>query len=483
MAQSPRCDHRSGSMFALAALAAAAWLAPSGAWAQLAPKPIETPKPLPAPAAPREKDKPIGPRGPENTPPAPGQPTAPASAPGAPATTTRSDARDRVIRRGEAKSWTLRADIRVKGTQFYQVIGDRPISRRQDLNITSAAVVFPVVASSASHDVGLTAKQTPDVSGSLKWGSDVVDAEPVILDGYHSGTGLARWDMSAARDAREARLQVVTKLTSYNTVVNEAEARKIDWPTGAWPDVAASTFLPQLFVDPSTRAELDVILGFVERAAGKDPRSRFKPYDLAKLLTARVLEDVQISGNGLGATRAGALSYFQLRGAARTIREGRGSEFDIACVMAAVFRAAGLPARTIIGYDVYGREKETGLGRPSGGSGERFRAWIEFALVAPDDGKEIWIPVDVVRLRGAGSRARPIDQPWPFFGSHDELAYAMPIAFQFHPPTTVVAAGPMFWGWFTDPPLGGFEQSILLSSTSTAVRGGDRPRDNPRPGR
>jgi len=64
----------------------------------------------------------------------------------------------------------------------------------------------------------------------------------------------------------------------------------------------------------------------------------------------------------------------------------------------------------------------------------------------------VWVPVDVVRMRRSGSRAKPIDQKWPYFGEHDELDRVIPFAFQFHPPTTVVAHGsPAFWGWLVTP--------------------------------
>jgi hypothetical protein len=105
----------------------------------------------------------------------------------------------------------------------------------------------------------------------------------------------------------------------------------------------------------------------------------------------------------------------------------------------------------VIGYDL-GNSKTTGkqfLGKR--GSSD-LRAWAEFALVDPKSGKEIWVPVDVVRMRKSGSRAKPIDQKWNYFGSHDELDRVVPFAFQFHPPTTVVAHGaPAFWGWLVTP--------------------------------
>src|SRR5581483_8784634 len=134
-----------------------------------------------------------------------------------------------------------------------------------------------------------------------------------------------------------------------------------------------------------------------------------------------------------------------------TLKKGKGSEFDMVCALAAVYRAAGLPARTVIGFDV-GQSKTDGrrfLGKR--GSSE-LRAWVEFPLVNPRDNALVWVPVDIVRMRKSSSRAKPLEQRWPFFGDNDALDRVIPFAFQFHPPTTVVSYGsPAFWGWLVMP--------------------------------
>ncbi|QYU67652.1 hypothetical protein J4558_22550 [Leptolyngbya sp. 15MV] len=81
----------------------------------------------------------------------------------------------------------------------------------------------------------------------------------------------------------------------------------------------------------------------------------------------------------------------------------------------------------------------------------------------------VWIPVDIVALRKASSNPRPLDRPWPFFGTHPELDAVVPVAFQFQPPTDVVAHGsPALYGWMVTPqPPTRVIQAIRVSVTST----------------
>src|SRR5205814_2330522 len=121
-----------------------------------------------------------------------------------------------------------------------------------------------------------------------------------------------------------------------------------------------------------------------------------------------------------------------LQGAAETAKKGRGSEFDMVSLLAAVYRTAGLPARTVIGWDVgeSKRDKNKFLAKTGSGS---LRAWVEFALSDPDaEGGITWVPVDVVRIRHSSTSPPAPDRPWKYFGTHDELDGIVPFAYQFH---------------------------------------------------
>jgi hypothetical protein len=104
---------------------------------------------------------------------------------------------------------------------------------------------------------------------------------------------------------------------------------------------------------------------------------------------------------------------------------------------------------------------------------------VEFALVDPQTSREIWIPVDVARMRKGSSRPPSLDRPWKYFGEHDELDGIIPFAFQFHPPTTVVAHGsPAFWGWMVTPkPPDKLVQVVRFDAITTPKTAEDQRRE------
>ena len=86
-----------------------------------------------------------------------------------------------------------------------------------------------------------------------------------------------------------------------------------------------------------------------------------------------------------------------------------------------------------------------------------------------------FVPVDPVRLRSTSNRAPQIDRPWRFFGTHTELDDLLPFAFQYHPPTTVVAHGAVaFWGWLTLPASQVADQWLQFTSETTPKRGDEQ---------
>jgi hypothetical protein len=158
-----------------------------------------------------------------------------------------------------------------------------------------------------------------------------------------------------------------------------------------------------------------------------------------------------------------------------TANTGRGSEHDMVVLLAAVYRAAGLPARTVIGFDVSAKkDKDSFLDNGRGGP-QKLRAWVEFCLYDESAQKELWVPVDIVRMRGSSNRVPSMNKPWKYFGTHDEMENVIPFAFQYHPPTTVVGHGAFgFWGWLTTPEIPRVTQFLRFDAITTPKRAGDR---------
>ncbi len=361
------------------------------------------------------------------------------------------------------EDWTLRATLRVRGWQNERDAFERP----PVWNFTTAAVIFPLVdRTSAAH------LDPASAVGELRFNDRVVSSTFTPITGYPGGATYARFDAQEV-SAREMTLEVTLLARAWRTKFDEEAALSVGWPTGEWPAEAASAFTPQAGVEvpPGGRpddAELDRLL---ERwTDGNDPKS-IPPVTLAKWLAAKVIEHVQPSSDGLnrGRYRLG-FEGFQLQGAPVTARTGRGSPFDMTALLAAVYRRAGLPARVVICYREVGNRDNAREREQTGAS--RLRAYVEFYLYDEPNQRGGWIPVDIVEIRRQSSRARPIDEGWEYFGSHRDLDLYIPLAFHFHPPTTVRSYGsPSLWGWFITPtpPTLAYQQ-LDVTAYGTPVR-------------
>jgi hypothetical protein len=332
----------------------------------------------------------------------------------------------------------------------------------QDLNLSLSTLrmMYPRIEGSAMHDVHPEGTrgtlETRVYQRNVNFTSSarrVVDDAPAVAAGYQGPTELLIWTADNLR-ARFVHLQVHTQMTSYQTRIDEDRAFEIDWPSDdhEWPTHIAQNLEEQMFVRPGD----PVIQRLVNTWTNRRPRNA-RPYYLAKFLAGRVVEHVQPQGNSfhtdsripdlVTANRvsfvAPLLSGFQVNGSVHAAREGTGSPHDLACLLTAVYRAAGLPARMVIGYDV---------ARSRRFKAPVIRAWTEFYLYDERIDRGEWIPVDIERQRAFSSVAPPIEQRWEYFGHNEEFHFVAPIAHHWFPPATVTVPGaPGFWGWVTEP--------------------------------
>lgn len=372
---------------------------------------------------------------------------------------------DQVLKLSNSKDWTVDAELTVSAAEHYEIVDKAVVPVVNTFKFNSAAIVFPIVMESAASKVFLDGKE-PKLSGQLSFNDKPYDMTPTFMDGYAAGTRLARFELLNVV-GNEANLKFRISMTCWETTYDDKLAETLAWPA-TWPPVANSTFKKQLFVDlddPKDTRLKDMIDQWLDK---KDPKS-MPPARLARVLANKSLEYCQPSGEGLLFNRNSSFMGFDLIGTTGMLNNrGRGSEHDIACFLCAVFRTAGLPARTVIGYDRYGDKAGNALLR-GGSGGQKLRSWVEFALVDPaTPNKEFWVPVDIVRMRKSSSRAKPVGQPQKYFGTSEEFAYIQPISFQFHPPTTVTAKAAAFWGWLTNPSTDIYDQWIKFQSMRTA---------------
>lgn len=366
------------------------------------------------------------------------------------------------------QNWTIRYEIRYGG-----VIDSRGAPGRA---VDSGVAWSPIMPNTAMSDA-----HRKDVTGTLKLRPAQTITDFEVFDGYACGASYASWNIPPCK-IEEVSFTVELPVSSYETRIDERRANQRVWPSAPWDTVLASCLEPQNFVESD-----DVLVGrLVERWTNGKPK-RAKPYMLAKYLASKVLEYGRINDSqfkhdsGAQVTGRRSVSYvkgFDVSGAAAFAQQKRGTRYDLACMLCAVYRAAGLPARLVIGIDEPA-QSETSL--------PMAHAWVEFFLpfeededaaagefVAEADGE--WIPVDIYRQQQFSSRPPSLDRPWNFFGNNEYGESLAPFALHWTSPDTSHAYPEAYVspiGLGTSPRLfvqtgGGINTTIM----GTAKRGG-----------
>ncbi|MHC4946938.1 MAG: transglutaminase-like domain-containing protein [Planctomycetota bacterium] len=245
---------------------------------------------------------------------------------------------------------------------------------------------------------------------------------------------------------KSLRFRFGWRVQSWSSRIDDRAAAAIAWPR-TWPEDVREGLQPQMYIesgDPMFRRT-------VERVSEGQLRM-VPPYLAAKDLVRYCVGEIRVTGDGIRREGLGVLRGLELKGAAATARSGMGGPHDLVCVCVAMLRAAGIPARPVIGM----QEREDG-------PGSEFVTWAEFYL--PDAG---WVPFDPVALRGKGIRTRDVRDAWAEFGTMKDLNRRIPIAFGFMPPVEVESPGwPALWGWGPRPDKApSTDQQIRLGMTS-----------------
>lgn len=418
--------------------------------------------------------------------------------------------------------WSLRIDLSASAQSVEQTGFGGLRGRRgaRDANSVAATIFVPVLARSASHET-LLDRGTWGVrtSGSVSTQRLANPAgQPDLVELEHT---LSPGDATRNRAIDfEARIPVRTAETVYD----DARAARIDWPT-QWPEWVRPALRPSAHI-PSDHPFVTRLLN---DWTGANPRA-MPPALLAKHLAKRIIDSVQ--PNGLGVVHWDSLdsNTFEVSGPCdpsfngfpgspsnanphrptlrsrsavaslrgfdvyevATIRDddgcfvprvrqpieaGRANPAIIANLYVSLLRAAGVPARVVIGTEIASADlaamPDSNLVRRDAAEivfdsvlidgrftdGVRVatrstlvRFWAEFFLYDERSGRGEWIPVDLHRQRAESSRAPDIDRPWRYFGNHDELDEIVPISSVYAPvEAATVSSIPALWGWSTDP--------------------------------
>jgi hypothetical protein len=354
------------------------------------------------------------------------------------------------------------------------------------LDVNEAPIIMPLMFQGAFSRVDANS-----VRGRLWRGGRPDDSLPrrfrveggdSVEEGFPYGTHVAILPVGEFHGGR-LRWDVACRVQSWSSRIDDQWAGRLTWPRPLprervegqwpeqpwprdWPDEAREALQPQRFIesdDPIFAQAVGEVMG--------DRLPLTPPYFAVKELVRYCVEKINIGRGatyyhdprvprerdrwlvpGSGAGTGKVIFGMQVMGAslaARHFNSGGSmpdpghpgeppSPHDLVCVCVATLRAAGIPARPVIGV------QESRWGRNSENSdAAEIVSWAEFYL--PGAG---WVPFDPMAMRGKALVNRRVQDPWPEFGSLDDLNRRIPLAYHFVPPGAQVAPDiPALWGW------------------------------------
>jgi transglutaminase-like putative cysteine protease len=199
--------------------------------------------------------------------------------------------------------------------------------------------------------------------------------------------------------------------TSFSSELDNAAATKAPWSDN-WNQEVASYLRPSKYI----RSEDALFTSMVEKLINKET---LPPHLAAKTLIRYCLQNTESTGL-YADTKNKLTSGIQVSGAKYAFeKDSQGSACDAVCACVAALRAAGIPARPIIGVtsdDLYGNK----LASPE------YIVWGEYAL--PDIG---WVPFNPKRMRGTADHLS-LQEPWQGLGTLPYLNRRIPLAINFN---------------------------------------------------
>jgi len=246
------------------------------------------------------------------------------------------------------------------------------------------------------------------------------------------------------------RWSVEWRARAWSCRIDEAMLARSTWPR-EWPEEVRDALKPQLGIE----SEDPLFAGFVRDKLGDRLRT-LSPYAAAKELLRSVCTAFRaVNAEGIARGAGGAFVGFDMKGAKRAALDGAGSSHDLVAACVAVLRAAGIPARPVIGI----AKEESRPGRES----VLLVSWGEFLV--PGAG---WVPFDPVGLRSEALRTVPLTRPWNGLGNLPDLNRRVAVSYSFAPEQANLPSAPAGWGWQpigNDPsmPLDGYIAPRLVS--------------------
>lgn len=390
------------------------------------------------------------------------------------------------------------------------------VTLRGDLDLEGAPIVMPLVFQGTYNRIAPNSVQgrlwlggRPDNSLPQRFR---IEGGTSVEEGFPHRTHTAILPVPRFRGER-LRWDVACRVQSWSSRIDDRWAGRMTWPRPLprelvegvrperpwprdWPEEAREALMPQPYIESN-----DPIFAQAVRDVMGERLPLTAPYYAAKELVRYCVEKINVGrgatyhhdprvpdvrdpwqtpGSGVGGGKW--IVGMQVMGAGAAVRHfnsggapadpGRPGEppspHDLVCICVATLRAAGIPARPVIGV------QESKWGRNSENSeAAEIVSWAEFYL--PGAG---WVPFDPMAMRGKALVNRRVEDPWPEFGSLDHLNRRIPLAYHFVPPGASVAPDiPALWGWgnASRNSIGWLDQYIYVSIISRG-RGIEDPR-------
>ncbi len=254
------------------------------------------------------------------------------------------------------------------------------------------------------------------------------------------------------------RWQLNYRVQAWSSRIDEQAAARLTWPQ-VWPAEVGDGLRPSHFIE----SDEPIFANSIQRLTNGNLHLA-PPYLAAKEVVRYTISRFQVSGNGTDRDLGEVIRGLNVKGALASWQNGLGTEHDLALTCVAMLRAAEIPARVVVGVT---EEIKAG-----GRERNEFVSWCEFYL----DGAG-WIPFDPNEMRGQAIGNRNLRDPWPDFGTLDELNERIPLAYSFIPPVQVEAPWKYcVWGW--NPTPGGDPGTIPAVTFTITKRG--KGQDDPR---
>lgn len=366
------------------------------------------------------------------------------------------------LRREEPKKYDVTYAITLQTVSHPADLAQRGI-----FQFDEAPIVFPVIYMGQYSRVFIS---DPEPYGKLLHDGAPVDARYMNMGQEENkpfNTHLLRM-VSPGFRGTVLRFEFQFRTQTWNALIDEARAQATTWPRDMkWPDEVQDGLRPQTMIE----SDAPIFRQALNDIATPEARQTIPPYLLAKRIVAYVLNNFQVSGQGMTRGGIGEIRGLVMRGALATANSPDqtyrlvGSEHDLLCVCIAMLRAANIPARAVIGA-------EEALAT-SGKTLPELVSWGEFYL--PDSG---WVSFDPNAMRSeGGGRYQNFNNAWPHFGTMDELNERVVLAYHFIPPAAVVVPGNYaLWGWDPRPAQQpSYEQAITIQITGRG-KGEEDPR-------